>query len=89
VLSALALAGWGTWGHRRLAVHGLAVVVRPETLHDAPTVSSPAAGGVGTGDLVVAGPPQDGWRRVRHADGRTGWLPAVRLRPLLPAGPSD
>ena len=89
VLSALALAGWGTWGHRRLSAHGLAVVVRPETLHDAPTVSSPAAGGVGTGDLVAAGPPQDGWRRVRHADGRTGWLPAVRLRPLLPTGPSD
>jgi hypothetical protein len=89
VLVALALWGWGTWGHRKLSAAGLAVVVRPETLHSAPTVASPAAGGVGTGDVVVAAPPQDGWRRVRHADGRTGWLPAVRLRPLLPAARSD
>ena len=89
VLVALALWGWGTWGQRRLSAAGLAVVLRPETLHSAPTVASPAAGGVGTGDVVAAAPPQDGWRRVRHADGRTGWLPAVRLRPLLPAARSD
>jgi hypothetical protein len=63
--------------------------VRPETLHSAPSLSSPAVGGVGTGDVVAASPPQDGWQRVRHADGRVGWLPAVRLRPLLPAGLAD
>ncbi len=89
VLIALVLGGWGAWGHWRLSAGGLAVVIRPEALHRAPTVASPAAGGVGTGDVVAAAPPQDGWRRVRHADGRTGWLPAVRLRPLLPAGLSD
>jgi hypothetical protein len=89
VLAALALGGWGVWGHRRLSAADLAVVVRPETLHAAPTVASPAVGGVGTGDVVAAAVPQDRWRRVRHADGRTGWLPADRLRPLLPAARPD
>jgi hypothetical protein len=89
VLTALVLGGWGAWGYRRLSAGGVAVVVRPETLHSAPSLSSPAVGGVGTGDVVAARPSQDGWQRVRHADGRVGWLPAVRLRPLLPAGLSD
>ncbi|MBL0172302.1 MAG: hypothetical protein IPP90_16575 [Gemmatimonadaceae bacterium] len=32
-----------------------------------------------TGDVVRVMESRDGWRRVVHADGGRGWLPAMRL----------
>lgn len=84
--AALGVGGWGLWGRARLAGARLAVVLRPETLRGAPAPDAPTAGGVGTGEVVTRVVVREGWARVRHADGREGWLPLVRLRPLLPSG---
>lgn len=86
---ALVLGGWAGWGRARLSAEGLGAVRAPETLRTAPTPDAPAAGGVGTGDLVALELTRDGWARVVHADGRRGWLPWARIRPLLPAPPVE
>lgn len=82
VVGGAVLVGWGWWGRARLTTAGLAVVRRPETLHAAPSVNAPAVGGMATGDVVRREVTRDGWTRVRHADGRRGWVPAPRLLPL-------
>lgn len=82
VVCGAVLVGWGWWGRVRLATTGLAVVRRPETLHAAPSVNAPGVGGMATGDVVRREVTRDGWTRVRHADGRRGWVPAPRLLPL-------
>jgi SH3-like domain-containing protein len=51
-------------------------------MRGAPGGDADAVGGVATGDVVRLGEMRDGWRRVRHADGRDGWLPDARLRAL-------
>jgi SH3-like domain-containing protein len=45
-------------------------------------------GGVATGDIVRTFELREGWRHVRHADGREGWLPQNRLVALLDDAPS-
>lgn len=72
-----AVGAW--WGARALDASQLAVVTRPETLRIAPGVDADAMGGVATGDVVRIEESRDIWRRVVHADGRKGWLPAPRL----------
>lgn len=81
---ALALGGWALWGRARLAGGALSVARRPETLRSAPAPDAASMGGVATGDVVARELEREGWARVRHADGRQGWLPLARLRPLLP-----
>ncbi len=71
------------WGRAKLRADGLAVVLRPETLHLAPGNDADALGGVSTGDVVRALESRDGWRHVQHADGRSGWLPEQRVASLL------
>jgi hypothetical protein len=91
VLLLLAAVGAGAtawWGVRALDATALAVVRRPETLHGAPGFESTTAGGVSTGDVVSVSTAQEGWVRVTLADGRSGWLPASRLAPLLAAAPT-
>jgi hypothetical protein len=74
-----AAGGLAWWGRRELDASRLAVVVRPETMHIAPGTDADAMGGVATGDVVARLEEQGGWQRVEHADGRTGWLPSLRL----------
>ncbi|WP_026850597.1 SH3 domain-containing protein [Gemmatimonas phototrophica] len=85
LLLAAALAAGGTawWGHRALSSSGLAVVRRPETLRSAPGFDANTAGGLSTGDLVRMSSMQEGWFRIEHIDGRSGWVPASRLAPLV------
>ncbi|MEO7520265.1 MAG: SH3 domain-containing protein, partial [Gemmatimonas sp.] len=71
--------GLAWWGRRQLDASRLSVVVRPETMHVAPGTDADAMGGVATGDVVERMEQQGGWQRVQHADGRTGWLPSLRL----------
>lgn len=80
------VAAW--WGRNTLSPAGLAVVMRPETLHVAPGSDADAMGGVTTGDVVRVVDARDGWERVRHADGRLGWLPEDRVAALLDSTPS-
>lgn len=89
VLATAGLAAGGTawWGHRALDAGDLAVVRRPETLRAAPGFDANTAGGVSTGDVVRASVSQEGWQRVEHTDGRTGWIPVSRLAPLETAAP--
>ncbi len=82
LLVGIAAGGSAWWGRRMLDPHGLAVVSRPETMHVAPGSDSDAMGGVSTGDVVRYVELREGWRRVQHADGRIGWLPAGRTVPL-------
>ena len=79
VLLAIAGGGVAWWGMRALDASALAVVSRPETLRIAPGTDADAMGGVTTGDVVRILETRDGWQRVRHSDGRRGWLPVVRL----------
>ena len=72
-------AGTAWWGMRALDASALAVVARPETLRIAPGTDADAMGGVSTGDVVQVVEARESWERVVHADGRQGWLPAVRL----------
>lgn len=58
---------------------GLAVVQRPDMLRSAPLANATPAGGVGTGDVVRLDARRGEWVHVRHADGRTGWLPQARI----------
>lgn len=62
-----------------LRVDGLAVVQRPDMLRSAPLANATPAGGVGTGDVVRLNARRGEWVQVRHADGRTGWLPQARV----------
>jgi hypothetical protein len=82
VVAGLVLAAAAAWGWRARNPEALAVVRRPETMRGAPGGDADAVGGVATGDVVRLGEMRDGWRRVRHADGRDGWLPDARLRAL-------
>jgi len=88
LLVAAAASGAGWWGYSTLDASDLAVIVRPETLHVAPGADADAMGGVATGDIVRTFELREGWRRVRHADGREGWLPQNRLVALLDDAPS-
>ena len=83
----LGAGGTAWWGHRALDAGDLAVVRRPETLRAAPGFDANTAGGVSTGDVVRASVSQEGWQRVEHTDGRTGWIPVSRLAPLETAAP--
>jgi len=77
-------AGAAAWyGRTLLSSEGLAVVVRPETLHIAQGSDADALGGVATGDVVRTLELRDEWQHIVHADGRNGWLPAQRLVSLL------
>lgn len=80
---AVSAAGIAVWGRRALDATGLGVVVRPETMHVAPGADADALGGVSTGDVVRVLEKRDGWDRVRHADGRLGWLPSLRIVAVL------
>lgn len=62
-----------------LRADGLAVVQRPDMLRSAPLANARPAGGVGTGDVVRMEMRRGEWVQVRHADGRTGWLPQARV----------
>jgi hypothetical protein len=62
-----------------LRADGLAVVQRPDMLRSAPHANATPAGGVGTGDVVRLAMRRGEWVQVRHADGRTGWLPHARV----------
>jgi hypothetical protein len=88
LLVATVASGAAWWGYETLDATDLAVIVRPETLHVAPGADADAMGGVATGDIVRALEVREGWRRVRHADGREGWLPQNRLVALLDDAPS-
>jgi len=80
-LVAIAAAGMG-YAHIQadaLRTDGLAVVQRPDMLRSAPLANATPAGGVGTGDVVRMDAERGEWVRVRHADGRMGWLPEARL----------
>lgn len=89
VLLALGAGSMAWWGRARLDGRALAVVRRPETMRGAPGYEAVTMGGVATGDVVRLGDAQEGWFRVQHADGRTGWLPASRLTALrAPLQPS-
>ena len=79
----LAAGGAAWWGRELLNPAGMAVVIRPETMHVAPGSDADAMGGVATGDVVRVVDARDGWERVRHADGRLGWLPQNRVTALL------
>ncbi len=86
VLAMLGACGmlYGAWdGYGQLDASTLAVVARPETMRVAPGTDANAMGGVATGDVVRIDERRSDWRRVRHADGRAGWVPAGRLVPLL------
>jgi uncharacterized protein YgiM (DUF1202 family) len=48
-------------------------------LRSAPHANATPAGGVGTGDVVRLAMRRGEWVQVRHADGRTGWLPHARV----------
>ncbi|MBL0172292.1 MAG: BatD family protein [Gemmatimonadaceae bacterium] len=78
-LLALVALGAAWWGARALDASALEVVLRPETMRIAPGNDADAMGGVTTGDVVRVMESRDEWRRVVHADGRRGWLPAMRL----------
>lgn len=80
---AVAAAGTAWWGNRALDASGLAVVRRPETLRTAPGFEANTSGGVATGDVVRLASAQEGWVRVEHTDGRSGWIPASRIAPLV------
>ena len=67
------------WGQRVLDASDLSVVVRPVSMYIAPGTDADAMGGVTTGDVVERLEEQGEWQRVEHADGRTGWLPSLRL----------
>jgi hypothetical protein len=66
----------------------LYVVTRPETMRLRSGLDSDAVGGVGTGDVVRRLDAERTWLQVKHADGRTGWLPAARLVPIAADTPS-
>jgi hypothetical protein len=85
LLLAGSAAGTAWWGEKTLDVRGLAVARRPESMRARPASDANTVGGVATGDIVRIEREQEGWDRVRHADGRQGWIPAARLMPLLPA----
>lgn len=87
IVVACAAGGAAIWGVRALDATDLAVVSRPETMRVAPGVDADAMGGVTTGDVVRVVEYRESWQRVQHADGRRGWLPAVRLV-ALQAGPT-
>lgn len=89
VVAGLATGGAAWWGRDLLSPAGLAVVIRPETMHVAPGSDADAMGGVTTGDVVRIVDTRDGWERVRHADGRLGWLPEDRVAALLDSTPSQ
>ena len=84
----LGAGGAAWWGREILSPAGMAVVLRPETMHVAPGTDADALGGVATGDVVRIVDARDGWERVRHADGRLGWLPQNRVVALLDDTPS-
>ncbi len=83
LLLAVGTGAAAAWGYRELDARGVLVVRRPETLRTAPGTEANAMGGVATGDVVREEDTREGWRRVLHADGRRGWLPAGRLVPLV------
>lgn len=89
VLLGLGAGGTAWWGRNTLNPAGLAVVTRPETMHVAPGSDADAMGGVATGDVVRVVDARDGWERIRHADGRLGWLPENRIAALLDDTPSQ
>lgn len=82
LVAAVGAGGAAWWGYRALDATGLAVVRRPETLRVAPGFDANTSGGVSTGDVVRVSSMQEGWQRVEHTDGRSGWIPASRLAPL-------
>lgn len=82
VVLAIGAGGTAWWGMHRLDTAPMRVIVRPETLRVAPGMDANALGGTGTGDLVRQMAVREAWLRVRHADGRLGWIPAVAARPL-------
>ena len=79
VALAIVSGGAAFWGMRVLDASTLAVVRRPETMRIVPGTEADALGGVSTGDVVRILQARQDWRLVVHADGRRGWLPAVRL----------
>ena len=87
----MAASGW--WGRAALSAEALAVAGRPETMRAAPGDDANALGGISTGDVLRVVRTQEGWARVTHADGRSGWLPAARLvslaAPLVSAAPTQ
>ncbi|WP_439642658.1 SH3 domain-containing protein [Gemmatimonas sp.] len=85
LLLCIAVAAGGTawWGHRALDASGLGVVRRPETLRTAPGFEAGTSGGVATGDVVRLASAQEGWVRIEHTDGRSGWIPVSRIAPLV------
>jgi hypothetical protein len=82
LVAATGAAGVAWWGQQRLDGVQLAVVRRPDVMRSAPGGDANSVGGVATGDVVRQIASQESWWRVRHADGREGWLPQSRLAPL-------
>ena len=87
IAGAITAGGVARWGRHALDPSALSVVVRPETMHVAPGADADALGGVATGDVVRRLARRGDWLHVQHADGREGWLPAVRLTDMIP--PAD
>jgi hypothetical protein len=82
LVAATGAAGVAWWGQQRLDGVQLAVVRRPDVMRSAPGGDANSVGGVATGDVVRQIASQESWWRVRHADGREGWLLQSRLTPL-------
>ena len=85
----MAAVGVAIRGRTALGVDGLAIIVRPETMHVAPGADADAMGGVSTGDVVQLIERRDAWQHVRHSDGRVGWVPAIRLVALSETSRSE
>ena len=83
LLCAVGTGAAAAWGYRELDATGVLVVRRPDTMRTAPGTDANAMGGVATGDVVRVEAARDGWLQVVHADGRRGWVPALRTIPLV------
>ena len=85
----MAAVGVAIRSRAALSVDGLAIIMRPETMHVAPGADADAMGGVSTGDVVQLIERRDAWQHVRHSDGRVGWVPAIRLVALSETSRSE
>lgn len=66
-----------------------ATVVRSSTLHQRPFVDSPALATLAARERVEIIAAQGAWNQVRTANGKTGWVRLLNLRPEAARGGSS
>lgn len=85
LVTALVVGAWQWRLEQQLSHARLSIVSRAEPMHVAPGRDANVFGGTARGDLVrvedarTEGALGETWARVKHADGRAGWLPAAAL----------